>query len=104
MCAEALRAAGLRVTAVVGGDVPAFPMGAGALLPPAAPASRSQAYEDELLPIESGGAQQARGGGAWLVIEADEYDGAFLGLRPQVLVSAGAERAGRAGAPCEELA
>ena len=56
--AVALRSAGLDVSAVVGGNVPQFPGGRGAV----------------------------GGGDAVFVVEADEYDGAFLGLEPAVAV------------------
>lgn len=56
--AVALRSAGLDVSAVVGGNVPQFPGGRGAV----------------------------GGGDDVFVIEADEYDGAFLGLEPAVAV------------------
>lgn len=56
--AVALRSAGLDVSAVVGGNVPQFPGGRGAV----------------------------GGGDDVFVVEADEYDGAFLGLEPAVAV------------------
>ena len=56
--AVALRSAGLDVSAVVGGNVPQFP----------------------------GGRNAVGGGDDVFVVEADEYDGAFLGLEPAVAV------------------
>jgi UDP-N-acetylmuramate-alanine ligase len=56
--AVALRSAGLDVSAVVGGNVPQFP----------------------------GGRNAVGGGDDVFVVEADEYDGAFLGLEPATAV------------------
>ena len=56
--AVALRSAGLDVSAVVGGNVPQFP----------------------------GGRNAVGGGDDVFVVEADEYDGAFLGLEPTTAV------------------
>ena len=56
--AVALRSAGLDVSAIVGGNVPQFP----------------------------GGRNAVGGGDDVFVVEADEYDGAFLGLEPETAV------------------
>jgi len=56
-----------RVTAIVGGEVPQFPLGAGFLLPALNGKDDSQHQE-------------------WYVVEADEYKEAFKGLRPEIIV------------------
>jgi UDP-N-acetylmuramate-alanine ligase len=75
MLASMLKAAGEDVIAVVGEDVPGLTTGGGAVVQQPTAASGTYTWP-------RGGLRQR------LVIAADDQDGAFLGLKPSILVRA----------------